>query len=50
MYDKAILKYGGTLKFVTDSYKNQKIPNIAVDNYPHALESIPQCFKTQINV
>ena len=37
MCDKAILGNGGTLKSVSDSYKNQEMYNKAVDNYPHAL-------------
>ena len=42
-----ILESGGKLKSVPDYYKNQKICNIAVDNYPHALEFVLNCFKTQ---
>ena len=37
MCDKAILGNGGTLKSVSDCYKNQEMYNKAVDNYPHAL-------------
>ena len=42
MYDKAILENGGTLKSVPDCYKNQETYNKAVDNYPHALEFVPE--------
>ena len=35
MCDKAILESGGTLKFVSDCYRNQKMLNKAVENYPH---------------
>ena len=41
--DKAILENGGTLKPVPDCYKNQERYNQAVENYPHALEFVPQC-------
>ena len=47
MYDKAILENGGPLKSVRDCYKNQQMCNKAVDNYPHALEFIPECFMIQ---
>ena len=30
-----------------ESYKNQKMCNKAVDNYPHLLEFVPNCFNTQ---
>ena len=42
MYDKAILENGGTLKSVPDCYKNQETCNKAVDNYPRALEFVPE--------
>ena len=32
------LENGGTLNSVIDCYKNQKICNTTVDNYPRALE------------
>ena len=35
---------------VHDRYKNQEICNKAVDNYPHALEFIPEYYKTQKTV
>ena len=41
------LEKGGMLIFVPDCYKNQKMCNKAVDNYPHELEYFPHCFKTQ---
>ena len=47
MSDKAIPGNGGTLKSVSDYYKNQEICNKAVNNYPHALEFVPECYKTQ---
>ena len=48
MCDKAILEIGGTLKSVTDCDKKKKIiSNKAVDNYPHASEFVPECYKTQ---
>ena len=50
MCDKTILKNGGTLKSVLDCYKNHEVCNKAVDNYPHALEFITECYKTQKNV
>ena len=34
------------LLFVPDQYITQKCDNV-VNNYPDALESIPDCFKTQ---
>ena len=39
MCDKAILKDGGTL--------NQEMCNKAVDSYPHALEFVTECHKSQ---
>ena len=47
MCDKAILENGGTLKPVSDCYKNQKMCNKVVDNYPHALDFVPECYTTQ---
>ena len=44
--DKTILENGWKLIF-PDSYKNQKMCNKAVDNYPHALEFVPECFMAQ---
>ena len=36
MCDKNILENGGTLMFVQNFYKNQKVCNKAVNNYAHA--------------
>ena len=44
---KTILKNAGTLKSVSDCYKNQEMCNKAVGNYPHAVEYVPECFMTQ---
>ena len=46
MCNKAILENSGTLNFVFDSSK-QKMCNQTVDNYAHALEFVPDCYKTQ---
>ena len=50
MCDKVNLENVGTLKSVLDFYKNQEMCNKAVENYPHALEFVPECYKTQKNV
>ena len=42
MCEKAILENGGTLKSVPDWMCNK-----AVYYYPHALEFVPECYKTQ---
>ena len=47
MCDKVILKNSGTLMFVPDCYKYQKMGNKAVDNYAHALDFVPDCYKTE---
>ena len=47
MCDKAILENGGALKSVSDFYKNQEMCNKVVDNYPHTLEFVTECYKTQ---
>ena len=44
--DKAILENGWTLKSVPDCYKNQWMGNKTVDNYLHALEFVPESWKT----
>ena len=44
---KTILKNAGTLKSVSDCYKNQEMCNKAVDNYPYALEFLLECYKTK---
>ena len=40
MYNHHILENCGTLKFVPNSYKNKKMCNKSVDNYPYALEFV----------
>ena len=42
MCDKAIVKNAGTLKCVPNCYKNK-----AVENYPHELEYVLECYKTE---
>ena len=42
MCDKAIVKNAGTLKCVPNFYKNK-----AVENYPHELEYVLECYKTE---
>ena len=44
---KAILENGGILKSVPNCYKNQEMCNKVVNNYPHALRFVPECFMTQ---
>ena len=44
---KAILENGGILKSVPNCYKNQEMCNKIVNNYPHALRFVPECFMTQ---
>ena len=46
MCDKALLENGGTLKSVTNGYKNQELFNKIV-NYPHALKFVPECYTFQ---
>ena len=41
MYDEAILENGRMLESVPDCYENQQMCNKAVDNYPHALNFVP---------
>ena len=36
MCDKDVLENAGTLKYVSDCYRNQEMSNKAVENYPHA--------------
>ena len=45
MFDKTVLQNGGILKSVPDFYKNQEMCNKAINNYPHALELVPECYK-----
>ena len=40
---KVILENVGKLKFVLYCYKNQGMCNKSVENYPHALEFVPEC-------
>ena len=47
MCDNAILENGGTLKSVSDCYKNQHKFDKAVDNYPHGLKFVWDCYITQ---
>ena len=47
MCDKFILENGGTLKSAPDCCKNQEMCNEGVDNYPHAIEYVPECYKTE---
>ena len=46
MFDKAILGNGGALESVPGCYKIQQICDKAVDNYPHALNFLPDCYMT----
>ena len=48
--DKVILENGGMLMFILDPYKDQNMCNKAVDNYAHALGSVPNYHTTQKNV
>ena len=43
MCNNAILENGGTLNSVSDSYKNWRMCNKAVDSYRHAWEFVPEC-------
>ena len=38
--DKAVVKNGGTLKFVSGNYKNKTMCNQAVDNYVDVIEYV----------
>ena len=44
---KAIVENVGTLNSLTVCCKNQEVCNKAVDNYPHALEFVPEYYKIQ---
>ena len=46
MCDKAILENGGMLESFTDCHKNQQICDKAVDNYPHVLKFVTDCYIT----
>ena len=41
----AIFTNGETLKSVPDCYKYQEMCNKTVENYPHALEFFPECYR-----
>ena len=45
-YCKVILENDGTLVFLPDFYKSQKLCKKAVDNYAHALEFVASCYET----
>ena len=47
MCDKASLENGGTLKSVSDCYKNKKMCDKVVDNYSNALKFVLECHKTK---
>ena len=47
MCDKAILEYDGTLESLLDFYQNQQMCDKAIDNHPHALRFVPDCYMTQ---
>ena len=42
---KLLYTNDGTLKSVPDCYKNQETCNKTVENYPHALEFFPECYR-----
>ena len=44
---KVILENVGTLKFICDCYKDQKLCEKAVDIYAHALEFVSDSYKAQ---
>ena len=44
---KLVLEHGRTLDSALDWYKNQKMCDETVDDYPDALEFVPGWFKTQ---
>ena len=45
--DKVSLENSRTLKWVPDCYKNQEMCNKTVDNYPIALDFVPESFMRQ---
>ena len=47
MCDKAILGNAGTLKSVSDCYKDQEMSSKVVEKYPNALEFVPESYETQ---
>ena len=50
MYDKGILENCGTLKYVSDCYKNYEMCNKAVDNSTHALLKTRKMCKKAANI
>ena len=50
MGDKTILENNGTLKSVSDCYKNQEMCNKVADNYPQTLKFASKCYKNKKNV
>ena len=47
MRDKVIIENGGTLRFVSDCYKDKKKKcDNAYDNYAHTLRIVSECYKT----
>ena len=50
MCDKAVLENDGSLESVPDCYKNQQLRDKPVDNCPHALTFIPDCYMTRKSV
>ena len=45
--DIVIRENGGSSMFIPDFYKNKKMYNKGIDDYPHALELFPDCYKPQ---
>ena len=47
MCDEAFLENVRILRHVLDCYKNHEMCNKAIENYPHALEYVPECYTTK---
>ena len=47
MWKYEVKKLPYPLKPVHDCYNNHKMHKKAVGNYPHAVEFVPECYKTQ---
>ena len=47
MWKYVVKKLPYLLKPVHDCYNNHEMRKKAVDNYPHAVEFVPECYKTQ---
>ena len=47
MCKHAVKKLLFLIKFVPNRYKFQQMCDNAIDNYTHALGSVPYCYKTQ---